>query len=78
MSISNVGQAERAEAEEIGFDWLDGVQAFRLALADIAGQLSNLAELCDLVQAHPEYVLPGSGLRWVRDRLRILAEEVDG
>jgi len=43
---------------------------------DIAGRLRNLAELCDLAQAHPEYVQPASGLRWVRDHLRALATEV--
>ena len=72
----SVGQAERAEAEEIGFDWLDRVQAHSLAPADIAGQLSNLAELCDLIHEHPEYVQPASGLRWLRDYLRALATEV--
>ena len=72
----SIGQPERAEAEEIGYDWLDRVQGMRLVPGDLAARLHNLAELCDLAQEHPEYVQPGSGLRWVRDRLRALAQEV--
>jgi hypothetical protein len=58
--------------------WLDRVRAVRVTSGDLSDRLLGLAGLCELAEAHPEFVQPASVLRRVRDRLRALAGEVDG
>ena len=74
----SIGQAERADAPEIGYDWLDRIGSRGLLPEATTERLSDLAEFCELAQAHPEYVTEEGALRWVGNRLRALVAEVDG
>ncbi|MHB8409860.1 MAG: hypothetical protein ACYDHY_17535 [Acidiferrobacterales bacterium] len=56
--------------------WLDKVQGVRAIPGSVASELRALADFCDIAQRRPDAIQTSGALRWVREELRALAEEV--